>query len=197
MKLATIAYEAGAGEAADAVLRDVANNLRSRGYRLAGTVQWNAPPEAESRCEMELEDLATGRRYSTAVKGPRQAQACRLDSSALEDVAGLVASSIAAGLDLVIINRFGKQEISGAGFRAIIEAAVANEVPVLTALNWTYAKDWQAFAGDVSTILEPELVSVQAWCDDALQVILRAARRDKEIIHARTHGMDSAGTPAV
>ena len=164
MKLATIAYEAGDGEQADALLRDLAHSLRAKGFRLAGAVQWNAPELGGSRCEMELEDLATGKRYSTAVDKAAGAPTCRLDASALEDVAGIVASTISPELDLVIVNRFGKQEIAGNGFRAVIEAAVVNELPVLTAINRAYSKDWAEFAGDDCAELSTDPALLNAWC---------------------------------
>lgn len=168
MKLAAIAYEAGEGEIADAILREAAQFLRSRGLKLAGTVQWNAATEGRGRCAMELEDLASGRRYSTAVDGPLAPQSCKLDASALEDVAGHVAGSLEPNVDFVIINRFGKQETAGAGFRPIIEAAVANDLPVLTAHNRAYGNDWAAFAGGASSELPPALDAVVAWCEAVL-----------------------------
>ncbi len=164
MKLAAVSYASGDGETTDALLRDVAQALRARGYSLAGTVQWNAVTPGAGRCDMELEDLSSGERHATAAKGPRLPQTCKLDAAALEDVAGLVAARIKPGLDLVIINRFGKQEIAGAGFRPIIEAAVANDVPVLTTVNRALSADWEAFAGGTSAILAPSKDAVTAWC---------------------------------
>lgn len=180
MKLATIAYDAGEGELADALLRDLAHRLRDRGLKLAGAVQWNAPQPGGSRCDMELEDLATGRRFSTAVDKAPGAPSCRLDASALEDVAGFVASSISPALDLVIVNRFGKQEIAGNGFRAVIEAAVVNELPVLTAVNRTYSGDWAAFAGAECAQLDADPSALETWC--------RAVLPDKGIGKAGNDG---------
>ncbi len=168
MNLAAIAYPSGDGERTDALLRTVAHDLRTRGYNLAGTVQWNASRPGAMRCDMELEDLSTGERHATASNAPRRPQTCKLDATALEDVAGLVASRIRPGLDLVIVNRFGKQESAGAGFRPIIEAAVASGVPVLTSVNRALVKEWEAFAGGMSAMLDPSNAAVTAWCASVL-----------------------------
>ena len=52
---------------------------------------------------MERGDLATGRRFFADACPGANADTCRLDETALEDVAGLIASSIGPGIDLVII----------------------------------------------------------------------------------------------
>ncbi len=92
-------------------------------------MQWNEPRANDSRCAMVLEDLASGERLDVSADPNADPSACRLNSYALEDVAGRVAGTIDPGVDLVILNRFGKQEAAHAGFRAIIEAAVSQELP--------------------------------------------------------------------
>ena len=122
MKIAAIGYVHGQGDAVDALLCEVAAALKAEGVKLAGAVQWNVERVGRSRCDMLLEDLATGRRIDASDIN-RASTGCRLDAWALEDAAGLVASSIMPGVGLVIMNRFGKQEVAGQGFRAAIEAA--------------------------------------------------------------------------
>lgn len=167
MKLAAICYAPGQGEAVDVLLRETAEALRARGVKLGGAIQWNRPSETHSRCDMELEDLASGRRINASDKG-RAANGCRLDAWALEDAAGLVAASITPAVDLVIVNRFGKQEATGQGFRATIEAAIANDLPVLTSLNTAHQAAFDAFTGGVADILAPDADAVRQWCSRAL-----------------------------
>ncbi|MEQ1719279.1 MAG: DUF2478 domain-containing protein [Hyphomicrobium sp.] len=167
MKLAAISYQAGEGGAIDAILREVAADLRQQGFKIAGAVQWNEPAKeagsGDTRCDMVLEDLATGQRFDVSAGQSPDPHACRLNSHALEHVAGLVASSIGPGIDLVILNRFGKQEAARAGFRAIIEAAVANDLPVLTGLNRAHSALWKDFTGDAAADITPSAEAIRAW----------------------------------
>lgn len=168
MKLAAITYVAGGGDGVDRLLRGVAHDLRAKGFKLAGAVQWNEPKDGDTRCAMVLEDLATGERLDVSAEPSNDPHACRLNAYALEEVAGRVAGSIGPGVDLVILNRFGKQEAARAGFRAIIEAAVANDLPVLTGLNAAHRPLWQDFTGGASDELAPAADAVQAWCSGVL-----------------------------
>lgn len=164
MRVAAIPYEAGQGEAVDTLLRTLAADMRAKGLKLAGAVQWNEPKAGQTRCDMVLEDLATGTRYDVSANQRGDAPACRLNAHALEDVAGIVASSIVPGLDLVVLNRFGKQEAAKGGFRAVIEAAIANELPILTALNSAHRTLWHQFTGGEGTFIAADEAELRNWC---------------------------------
>jgi len=164
MRVAAIPYEAGEGEAVDALLRALAAEMRAKGLKLAGAVQWNEAKPGQTRCDMVLEDLATGTRYDVSASQRGDEKACRLNSHALEDVAGVVASSIGPGLDLVVLNRFGKQEAAKGGFRAVIEAAIANEIPVITAFNSAHGTLWQQFTGGEGSFLAADKTALRDWC---------------------------------
>ncbi|MEZ5901495.1 MAG: DUF2478 domain-containing protein [Hyphomicrobiaceae bacterium] len=163
MKLAAIAYDAGQGDDIDAVLCAIAHELRAKGYKLAGAVQWNEPREGLPHDAMILEDLSTGRRLDVSGEPAAGGGGCRLDSYALETVAGLVANTIDTNVDLVILNRFGKQEAARAGFRPIIEAAVANELPVLTGLNNAHRALWEDFTSGEGIYLSASPEDVKDW----------------------------------
>lgn len=167
MKIAAIGYVHGQGEAVDDLLNSVATAMQSDGVKLAGAVQSNVERVGRSRCDMKLKDLATGT-WIDASDINRTATACRLDPSALEDAAGLVASSIQPGVDLVILNRFGKQEAAGQGFRAAIEAAISHDLPVLLSLNANYRAAFDAFSGGEAVVLPADIAAVTAWCRAAI-----------------------------
>jgi hypothetical protein len=158
MRIATIVYEPGQSEAVDRLLIEVASRLKASGLKLAGSLQWNAG----AHCAMDLEDLATGRRLTASLPAPQTS--CRLDAAALEDAAGLAASSVGPGVDLVIVNRFGKEEVAGRGYRPIIAAAIANDLPVLTCLNRAHQESFDRFAGDNAEHLPADCEQVEAWC---------------------------------
>jgi len=162
MKLAAVIYEPGTGHAVDTLLCDVAIKLEAIGVRVAGAVQRNSVG-AESCCQMLLEDIASKTVLDISLEQPG-GDGCRLDPAALEDAAGLVAAYLGPDTDLMIVNRFGKQEISGQGFRSAIEAAVAEEIPVIVALNAAHLEPWRAFTENAAVVLTPTFSDVMQWC---------------------------------
>jgi hypothetical protein len=168
MKIAAILYKPSQGPFVDSILTRLTENLRGRSVRLAGAVQWNTAATAGPCSDMYLEDLSSGRRVCVSEDRGPMAKGCRLDSSALEEVAGLTRASIQPGVDLVIINKFSKSEAEGAGLRQVIEAAVLAGIPVLAGLNATHQAAWEAFAGGETAWLPPEAEAIQSWCDEVL-----------------------------
>ncbi len=168
MRLAAINYDKSGGALIDDVLAEVACTLRRDGVSLAGAIQWNEPLPDRCRCSMTLEDLASGRRILASEDRGPHARGCQLDTSALEDAAVLATMSIEPGVDLVIINRFGKQEAAGRGFRQAIEAAILLERPVLVGVNENNRSGWEAFAGNEAEDLPCSVEAVLSWCRGAL-----------------------------
>ena len=66
------------------------------------------------------------------------------------------------------LNRFGKGESEGQGFRAVIEDACMRGIPVLTAVREAYVEAWEAFAGDLGLLLPPDRAAVTGWTDRAI-----------------------------
>lgn len=174
MKVAAILYELGEGLAADILLTDIAHQLRDAGWKLAGAVQYNSSAPRRSQCEMTLEDLATERRTKASEDRGPLARGCRLDAGALEDIVGLAVSSLSPDTQLVVINRFGKQEAEGHGFRPMIESAVLLDVPVLTAINRTHLESWRAFVGGEPLLLPPIRTEIERWCEATVLVATTA-----------------------
>ncbi len=50
--------------------------------------------------------------------------------------------------DFVILNKFGKTEAEGGGFRDIIADVIMASVPLLIAVPWRNIESWRAFVGD-------------------------------------------------
>lgn len=152
--------ERGAG---DALLSAVARDLQARGLRLAGAVQHNLPTAPDGRCDMVLR-LLPGHdtlRISQSL-GPL-AQGCRLDPDGLERAVAQSQAVLDQGADLLIVNKFGKQEAEGRGFRPLIAEALARGVPVLTAVAPDQAAAFARFAQDLSHPLPPDAGAVLGW----------------------------------
>ena len=74
----------------------------------------------------------------------------------------MVAARLTRTTDLLIINKFGKQEAAGRGFRDFIAAAMAEEIPVLIAVAPELVAAFTGFAGDYATPLT--WAEAEAWC---------------------------------
>ena len=97
--------------------------------------------------------------------GP-QARGCRLDPAALETAVAMVAASLSSGADLLIVNKFGKHEAEGRGFRSVIAEAVAMDIPVLVGLNALNRPAFETFAEGLAIQLPPEPEALMAWVDE-------------------------------
>ena len=80
---------------------------------------------------MVVEDLYSGARALISKDRGNLARGCRLDHDVLSAVMLAVERSLTGNVDLLIINKFGKEEAEGRGFRQAIGMAVEREIPVL------------------------------------------------------------------
>jgi hypothetical protein len=102
---------------------------------------------------MVMEDLSSGLRIPISQDLGAEAQGCRLDPAALTEAAQVAVAGLSANDDLVILSKFGRREAEGHGFRAVIEAAVALDVPVLVGVAEEHLPDWTAYADGFGTVL--------------------------------------------
>lgn len=164
MRLAAVIYEAGRAEEIDALFRMIAAQLKADGVRLAGAVQHNTECTGTACSSMILEEITTSRRFDISAPRSPDQSGCSLDPAALEDAAGFVAATLAAGIELAVVNRFGKQEVLGNGFRSVIELAVAEDIAVLTSLCDAHRVSWEEFTGSECVALPPEVDAILNWC---------------------------------
>jgi hypothetical protein len=104
----------------DQLLAEVATVLRVEEHRLAGVVQVNQEFDPARPCHMDLHVLNGGEVIRIGQNLGALSKGCRLDPAGLEQAVGLVAHALEAGPRLLIINKFGKQEADGRGFRPLI-----------------------------------------------------------------------------
>lgn len=156
------------GAACDMLLGRVAQALAARGHRLAGVVQVNDQYDALCACDMTLGDLASGVQIRISQRLGRYARGCRLDHGALATAVGLAEAGLAAGADLLIINKFGKVEAAGGGFREVIAAAIDGGIPVLVGVSETNLAAWHAFTNGAGLVLPALDPPVFDWLHDVL-----------------------------
>lgn len=153
----------------DDLLETVLGELAGCGGRFMGFLQRQRSVADECAERIELLSIGTGesRRISQAL-GPGS-RGCKLDPQALAEIAGSLLDSLEADPpDLLILNRFGKGEAEGGGFRAVIEAACLAAVPVLTVVRPLNVEAWREFSGELGLLLPPERRAVLEWLHGAL-----------------------------
>ncbi len=156
--LAAVIYREN--EAVDALLAEFRRWVEARGGRVGGVVQ---TPCDETITATHIE---SGRQIDLMQDLGACSEGCRLDTSALAEVAGLLAQSVAAAPDLLLVSRFGRAEAEGGGFLTEIGAAAAAGTPTLVGVSAKRAGDWQAFAGEFAESLPCSLEALLAWWED-------------------------------
>ena len=136
------------GVAVQDVLVQIVARARTSGLHLAGTIQIERPRADRRKCDMMLENLATGAITKISEDRGDLASGCRLDRDAFARVEAAVRLSIEQKPALVVVNKFGKTEIEGGGLRGVIADAIMAEVPALVGVPKRNLDEWTGFAGE-------------------------------------------------
>lgn len=150
--------------AADLLIRDVAARLRAKGLRLTGAVQVNPEGKPAHKCHMDLHILSGTEVVRISQDLGTFSQGCRLNPDGLERAVGLVTAALDDGADLLVVNKFGKQEMDGRGFRPVIAEALSKGIPVLVAVNPGSLDAFLTYAEDLAEPLAPDVTTIAAWC---------------------------------
>jgi hypothetical protein len=153
----------------DLILAGLAADLGARGIRCGGTVQINTEHPDTGPCDMDVKVLPDGPVLRISQDLGVDARGCRLDPAALETAVGQVAAGLTDGIDLLIINKFGKHEAHGRGFRPVIAEALALDIPVLVGLNPLNKLAFDAFAEGIAVALPHQRAAIAAWVAAALR----------------------------
>lgn len=153
----------------DVTLGAIVQTLSAEGVRLIGVIQEPSGRDRH-RCDMNLIEIANGKRLSISQSLGKGASGCRLDPHSIETIAWRVARDLRDNCpDLLIINRFGKLEATGRGFCPVIADALGRDVPVLVGVNDLNRSDFAEFAAGLAFELPDELGSVLAWARPLLR----------------------------
>ena len=165
----SIAYTIAPGKGdTDLLMQGVANNLKTAGYRVCGTVQINTDICPDGQCDMDIQVLPDGPVMRISQSLGKDSRGCRLDPAALEAAVGLVEQSLENGADVVLINKFGKHEAEGRGFRPVIAQAAAEGIPVIVGLNALNKSSLIEFAGEDMTVeVAPSVDALSDWLKSA------------------------------
>ena len=153
---------AGRGDT-DMVLFSLAKALSRQCVKTVGTVQINSAGDCDGPCDMDVRILPNGPDIRISQSLGKHAKGCRLDPEALEIAVQNVAARLERGADCLIVNKFGKHEANGRGFRDVIAQAISRNIPVLVGLNALNERSFRAFVGADCTTLPPDLNSLKNW----------------------------------
>lgn len=146
----------------DLLLQGLARALVARGLRPAGTAQVNTERRDAGPCDMDVIVLPEGPTLRISQGLGKGSRGCRLDPQALETAVGLVQAGL-HGSHCLIVNKFGKHEAEGRGFRPVIAEALALDMPVLVGLNQLNAAAFEDFTGGLATRLAPDAAVLETW----------------------------------
>jgi hypothetical protein len=156
--LAALVYQKH--EDPDGVLRGFARAIGERGCRAVGLIQHGHRIESGSLSAVLIHTGMQVRLFQDLGAG---ATGCKLDVGRLLDAAEQVARGLDEGADIVIINRYGKQERAGRGLAHLITHALDRDIPVVIAVPEHRFADWIAFSGGMSVKLPCREDAVLAW----------------------------------
>ena len=133
--------------------------------RLGGVVQITDGIEGGRAADARLVDIMTGATFPILeARGPL-ARGCRLDETGLHDAERAIEAAIVQGVDLLLVNRFGRAESEGRGLVHSLARALALDLPVLTAVREPYVGAWRAFHGGLGRELACDRTAVLAWVE--------------------------------
>lgn len=157
------------GIARDAVIAQCAAGLVASGYRLGGVVQSNAHRHGRRRCDMYVKDPLSGHEIKISLDRGNEAKGCRLDPDAFARIDAWVERAVLERVDLLIINKFGREEAHGRGLRPVIAEALIAEIPLVIGVSTQNLCDFLTFIGDSATRLKPDIDAITAWCRNAIE----------------------------
>jgi hypothetical protein len=152
----------------DDCLAEAVALMEARGLRLSGTVRALPVNHHAHPCDMDVRVLPDGPLLRISQALGEGSRGCRLDPGAIEQVSSDVEARI-EGSDLLVINKFGKQESLGRGLRPAIAQAVELGIPVLVGVNGLNLPDFMTFTAGAAKRLEPEPSAVLAWTLESVE----------------------------
>jgi hypothetical protein len=144
----------------DQLLRDFAADLNGRGFRAVGIVQLGHHCGNTTLSAMLVHN---GEMLSLFQDLGSGATGCRLDVGQLLGAGQQIANAIDSGADLLIVNRFGRQECEGKGLSYLVEHALSADIPVVIAVPQHRFPDWIKFADGMSVKLPCQREALDAW----------------------------------
>ena len=151
----------------DRLLWEFADRLQEGGFSLAGVVQTNSDRPGSHHCDMDVRVLPDGAVIRINQVLGEESRGCRLNPVALEEAVALVETTLDSSPDLLIINKFGKHEAEGRGFRPLIAEALARDIPVLLGVNALNLDAFEGFSCGLAEELSADATAIATWFEQS------------------------------
>lgn len=151
-------------ERPDAAIADAVARLRADGIHIRGLLQEGTEGSAACCATLFLEDIGSGRRVEIFQNRGRETRGCRLDASGLAEAAAWLREAIECRPDMLVLNRFGRQEADGRGLVDEIAAAAVAGIPVIVPVNEKLLPEWDAFSGGSYERMPADPDRILQWC---------------------------------
>lgn len=149
------------------LLAGVADALGKKGVSLCGTVQVDTERAEEHHCDMDVLVLPNGPKIRISQFLGANSRGCKLNPEALETAVGETEARLKAGADLLIVNKFGKQEAEGRGFREAVGQALAHDIPAIIGVSEASRDAFMEFVGEAEQ-LAPTHDAIMQWAENAV-----------------------------
>ncbi|MEM1288703.1 MAG: DUF2478 domain-containing protein [Pseudomonadota bacterium] len=150
----------------DRLFETLASRITKTGQTVVGCVQGK-----DASNGMSIRILPGGKELQISQNLGPGSDGCRMDQNALERAVATVEAAYTPSTDLLLINKFGKREAGGGGFRPLIGKALSDGVPVLVGLNDLNLEAFKAFAGGLDRRVDPNLAAMLAWFEKARETV--------------------------
>jgi nucleoside-triphosphatase THEP1 len=148
----------------DEILAHLATGLAERGLRTCGVAQINTTNEdCQHPCDMDVQVLPDGPVIRISQSLGREAKGCRLNPAALENAVAEVSLRLHKGADVLILNKFGKHEADGRGFRDVIAEALSQGIPVITGVNKQNLDAFLEFTDGIAVQVPATIDDLSRW----------------------------------
>jgi nucleoside-triphosphatase THEP1 len=146
-------------------LAEFARKLADSGCRLGGMVQEVFFDDQGRRTHIDSVDLATGDRIT--INQPSRTRpdgtGCTLDTAALADAGAPLRRALNDRPDLIVVEKFGEQEQSGAGLADDMLAVIAEGLPILVLVPESALTSWRELTGGEIAELQCEADELRRW----------------------------------
>jgi hypothetical protein len=134
-----------------------------RQVRVAGVIEDYPPETPDGECAPNLRNLRSGSLHALFQELGPCASSCALNAESVVAVCEEVNRDIAAGCDLVVLNKFAKLEAERSGLTAAFAASLEAGIPILTSVSPKFDAEWRRFAEPYFVILPPEPAAIARW----------------------------------
>lgn len=155
--VAAVVY--GRDAAPDTLLAAFMHDLLGQGFDVFGVVQDRPAFCAGTTAEPFFRPISGEPGSRTETCRDRLATC----GTALPDIGAWLAAGLRRRPDLVVLNRYGSQEMAGAGLIGVLAEAIERDVPVLIAVPEALFPRWLSLARGLAVRLAPDRSSLENW----------------------------------